>query len=146
MIKLDPHIKKLNGKKICFPDSSILNKDRLMRINKGSLLIINKGKLLRNENGYRFHSHHSQVFLTTRTQSTTIPIFARPNRLYIYKKWKCVEMLTVTRMHVDSQKRSCHIGYINHTSSLLNITHNQSSRGGRKFTLIRIARCNGWAG
>ena len=114
------------------------------------LLRINKGVVIENENGYHFQmgilSHHSQVFLTTRTQSTTIPIFARHRRLYIYKKWKCVEMLTVTRWHVDKSKRSRHDRYINHTASLLNITYYQSSRGGRKFTLIRIARCNGWAG
>ena len=80
---------------------------------------INKGVVIENENGYHFQmgilSHYSQVFPTIRTQCTTIPNYASPNRLYIYKKWKCVESLTVTRKHVDSQKRLCHIGYINQT-------------------------------
>ena len=67
---------------------------------------------MRNENGYRFHSHQSTAILTIRTQSATIPIFARLNLLYIYKKWKCVESLTIPGKHVDSQKRSCQYGYI----------------------------------
>ena len=69
------------------------------------LLRINKGVIIENENGYHFQmvilSHHSQLFLTIRTQSTTIPILARLNLLYIYKKGKCVESLKVTRKHVD---------------------------------------------
>ena len=76
---------------------------------------INKPILLRNENGYRFHSHQSTANLKTRTQSATIACSLVSLVLYIYKKWKCVEMLTVSRMHVDSQKRSCHIGYITFT-------------------------------
>ena len=83
------------------------------------LLRINKRRLIENtagyENGYRFHSHQSTANLKSRTQSATIPNTLIAKGLYIYKKWKCVEMLTVTRMHVDSQKRSCHIGYINQT-------------------------------
>ena len=58
-------------------------------------MIINKSILLRNKNGYRFHSHQSTAILTIRTQSTTIPNYASPNLLYIYKKWKCVESLTI---------------------------------------------------
>ena len=69
------------------------------------LMIINKQLLIR-------MSRQSQTNLKSRIQSATIPIFARLNLLYIYKKGKCVEMLTVSRMHVDSQKRLCHIGYI----------------------------------
>jgi len=88
-------------------------REGLLRINKRRLIENTAG----NENGYRFHSYDSQVFPTIRTQCTTIPNYASPNRLYIYKKWKCVEMLTVTRMHVDSQKRSCHIGYITLTDA-----------------------------
>ena len=76
------------------------------------LMRINKPILLRNENDNRFHSHHSKVILTIRTQSATIPIFARLNLLYIYKKWNCVESLTIPGKHVDSQKRLWHIGYI----------------------------------
>lgn len=109
-------------------------------------MIINKSILLRNENGYRFHSHQSTANLNLRTQSATIPNTLIAKVLYIYKKWKCVESLTVSRWMVDSQKRSCHIGYINHTASLLNINQIQSTEETGKFTLIRIARCNGWAG
>ena len=82
-------------KKLRYQESTILNKDRLMRINKSVLMRINKPILLRNENDNRFHSYDSQVFLTTRTQSATIPIFANRKALYIYKKWNCVESLTI---------------------------------------------------
>ena len=104
------------------------------------LMIINKQLLMR-------MSRQSQANLKSRTQSATIPIFARHSRLYIYKKWKCVEMLTVSRMHVDRFKKICQYGYINQFFATP-IVHSslQSIRGGRKFTLIRIARCNGWAG
>ena len=95
MFKKNPHLIKNKGNKTVSPDGSILNKDRLMRINKGSLLIINKGKLLRNENGYRFHSHQSTANLKTRPQSATIARSLVPLVLYIYKKWKCVESLTI---------------------------------------------------
>ena len=78
-------------------------------------MIINKSILLRNENGYRFHSHYSKAILTIRTQCTTIPNYASPNRLYIYKKWKCVEMLTLPGKHVDRFKKICQYGYINQT-------------------------------
>ena len=72
------------------------------------LMIINKQLLMR-------MSRQSQVNLKSRTQSTTIPNTLIAKGLYIYKKGKCVEMLTVSRKHVDSQKRSCHIGYITFT-------------------------------
>ena len=75
-------------------------------------MIINKSILLRNENGYRFHSHQSTANLNLRTQSATIPNTLIAKVLYIYKKWKCVESLTIPGKHVDSQKRLCHIGYI----------------------------------
>ena len=75
-------------------------------------MIINKPILLRNENGYRFHSHHSKTILTIRTQSTTIPNYASPNRLYIYKKWKCVESLTKPGKGVALSKRRIYIEYI----------------------------------
>ena len=71
-------------------------------------MIINKQLLMR-------MSRQSQVNLKSRTQSTTIPNTLIAKGLYIYKKGKCVEMLTVSRKHVDSQKRSCHIGYITFT-------------------------------
>jgi len=50
---------------------------------------------LRNENGYRFHSHQSTANLNLRIQSTTIPNTLIAKGLYIYKKWKCVESLTI---------------------------------------------------
>ena len=147
MIKLDPHIKEIKSNKSSDQESTILNKGRLMRINKWGLLIINKPILLRNENGYRFHSHHSKANLTIRTQSTTITLFARLNLLYIYKKWKCVESLTIPGKGVALSKSRIYIGYINQFFATP-IVHSslQSIRGGREFTLIRIARCNGWAG
>ena len=146
MIKKNPQLNK-----------NIVNKCPSNRIRLGhsfaireGLLRINKRRLIENtagnENGYRFHSYDSQVFPTIRTQSTTIPNYASPNRLYIYKKWKCVESLTIPGKGVALSKRWLYIGYITFTQRLLNITNNQSIRGGRKFTLIRIARCNGWAG
>ena len=70
------------------------------------LLRINKRRLIENyglnENGYRFHSYDSQVFLTTRTQSTTIARSLVSLVLYIYKKGKCVESLTVSRWTLTS--------------------------------------------
>ena len=69
-----------------------------MRINKGLVIENENGYRFQNgsnENGYRFHSYDSQVFLTTRTQSTTIARSLVPLVLYIYKKWKCVESLTI---------------------------------------------------
>jgi len=76
---------------------------------------INKGLVIENENGYRFQnrsiendshlqSYDSQVFLTTRTQSTTIARSLVSLVLYIYKKWKCVESLTVTRWTLTVKK------------------------------------------
>ena len=65
-------------------------------------MIINKSILLRNENGYRFHSHQSTANLNLRTQSTTIPNTLIAKGLYIYKKWKCVESLTVSRWTLTS--------------------------------------------
>ena len=52
------------------------------------LMIINKQLLMR-------MSRQSQANLKSRTQSTTIPNYASPNLLYIYKKGKCVESLTI---------------------------------------------------
>ena len=91
---------------------------------------INKGVVIENENGYHFQmgilSHHSQVFPTIRTQSTTIPNYANPNRLYIYKKWKCVESLTLLGSWLTSPKGRGMIGTsithepIEHQSNLVN--------------------------
>ena len=75
-------------KKSRYQESTILNKDRLMRINKSILMIINKQLLLR-------MSHQSKANLNLRTQSTTIPNTLIAKGLYIYKKGKCVESLTI---------------------------------------------------
>ena len=74
-------------KKLRYQESTILNKDRLMRINKSILMIINKQLLMR-------MSHQSTVNLNLRTQSATIPNTLIAKVLYIYKKWNCVESLT----------------------------------------------------
>ena len=59
-----------------------------MRINKSILMIINKQLLMR-------MSHQSTANLNLRTQSATIPNTLIAKGLYIYKKWKCVESLTI---------------------------------------------------
>ena len=51
-------------------------------------MIINKQLLMR-------MSHQSKANLNLRTQSTTIPNTLIAKVLYIYKKWKCVELLTI---------------------------------------------------
>jgi len=81
-----------------------------MRINKGGLLIINKQILLRNENDNRFHSHHSKVILKTRTQSTTIARSLVSLVLYIYKKWKCVDLLTKPGSTLTGRKDFANMG------------------------------------
>ena len=89
---------------------------RVVNDNQQAVLMkINKPILLRNENDNRFHSHQSTAILKIRIQSTTIPNYASPSLLYIYKKGKCVESLTVTRKHVDRFKKICQYGYINQT-------------------------------
>ena len=72
------------------------------------LMIINKQLLMR-------MSRQSQVNLKSRIQSATIPNTLIAKGLYIYKKGKCVESLTVTRKHVDRFKKICQYGYINQT-------------------------------
>ena len=125
MFKEHPQLNKNNANKShreAPGERSIFSINRVNENQQVVLMRINKPILLRNENGYRFHSHHSKANLKSRTQSTTIARSLVSLVLYIYKKWKCVESLTVSRWMVDSQKRSCHIGYINHKPSLLNIT------------------------
>ena len=72
------------------------------------LLRINKRRLIENtagyENGYRFHSHQSTANLKSRTQSATIASSLVSLVLYIYKKWKCVDLLTVTRNTLTGEK------------------------------------------
>ena len=92
----------------------------IKRVNENQqvvLMRINKSILLRNENDNRFHSHQSTANLNLRTQSATIPNTLIAKGLYIYKKWKCVESLTVTRMHVDRFKKICQYGYITFTNA-----------------------------
>ena len=74
------------------------------------LMRINKSILLRNENGYRFHSHHSKVILNLRNQSTTIPNTLIAKGLYIYKKWKCVESLTIPGKGLHYEKPMATLG------------------------------------
>ena len=83
----------------------------IKRVNENQLellMIINKQLLMR-------MSRQSQVNLKNRTQSATIPNTLIAKGLYIYKKGKCVESLTVTRKHVDRFKKICQYGYINQT-------------------------------
>ena len=88
----------------------VINENQLVR-----LMIINKEILMRNRNDNRFHSHDSWISRRSRTQSATIPNFANPNLLYIYKKRKCVELLTIPGKHVDKFFNQCHSRYINQT-------------------------------
>ena len=98
MFKQDPQINIFKCNKSAYRAKPGRGQFSIRRVNENQqrvLMIINKSILLRNENGYRFHSHQSTANLKSRTQSTTIPNYASPNRLYIYKKWKCVELLTI---------------------------------------------------
>ena len=67
------------------------------------LMIINKQLLMR-------MSRQSQVNLKSRTQSTTIPNTLIAKGLYIYKKWKCVESLTLSGSWLTSPKGRGMIG------------------------------------
>ena len=85
----------------------------IKRVNENQqvvLMRINKSILLRNENDNRFHSHQSTANLNLRTQSATIPNTLIAKGLYIYKKWKCVEMLTVTRNTLTGLKVFANMG------------------------------------
>ena len=73
-------------------------------------MIINKPILLRNENDNRFHSHQSTAILTIRTQCTTIACSLVSLVLYIYKKWNCVDLLTVTRNTLTVKKDHAILG------------------------------------
>ena len=67
---------------------------------------------MRNRNDNRFHSHDSRISRRSRTQSTTIPKFANPKVLYIYKKREMCGIADIYQVDVDRVKRSWHIGYI----------------------------------
>ena len=118
MFKQNPQLIKNKGNKSAYrgkPGGGLFSIRRVNENQQAVLMIINKPILLRNENGYRFHSHHSKAILTIRTQSATIARSLVPLVLYIYKKGKCVESLTIPGKHVDSQKKICQYGYINQT-------------------------------
>ena len=95
MIKNNPQLNKNKCKKcpsIKFHlGHSFAIREGLLRINKRGLIENTAGY----ENGYRFHSHQSTANLNLRTQSATIPNTLIAKGLYIYKKWKCVESLTI---------------------------------------------------
>ena len=74
---------------------SIISIKRVNENQQVVLMRINKSILLRNENDNRFYSHQSTANLKSRTQSATIPNTLIAKVLYIYKKWKCVESLTI---------------------------------------------------
>ncbi len=96
--KLNPHLIKNKGNKSAYRAKPGEGQFSIRRVNENQqavLMIINKSILLRNENGYRFHSHQSTANLNLRTQSTTIPNTLIAKGLYIYKKWNCVESLTI---------------------------------------------------
>ena len=120
MIKNNPQLNKNNANKSPSIKFHLGHSFAIKRVNENQqavLMRINKAILLRNENDNRFHSHQSTANLKSRTQSTTIASSLVSLVLYIYKKWKCVEMLTVTRMHVDRFKKICQYGYITFTDA-----------------------------
>ena len=85
-------------KKIRFKQNQVSTIFSIRVVNENQqvvLMRINKSILLRNENDNRFHSHQSTANLNLRTQSATIPNTLIAKGLYIYKKWKCVESLTI---------------------------------------------------
>lgn len=115
MIKKNPQLNKNKGNKSIYRGKSGASQFSIKKVNENQqrvLMIINKPILLRNRNGYRFHSHQSTANLKSRTQSTTIPNFANPNRLYIYIKRGLCWFANSSQVDVDRVKRSWHIGYI----------------------------------
>jgi len=86
---------------------------------------------LRNENDNRFHSHQSTAILTIRTQCTTIACSLVSLVLYIYKKWNCVESLTIPGSTLTVGNRFAIVGTsINFSQRLLFIHHHSQSEGG----------------
>ena len=83
---------------------SIISIKRVNENQQVVLMRINKSILLRNENDNRFHSHQSTANLKSRTQSATIANSLVSLVLYIYKKWKCVESLTLSGSWLTGQK------------------------------------------
>ena len=113
MIKKNPQLIKINGNKSAYRRKPGGGQFSIRKVNENQqavILRINKPILLRNENGYRFHSHHSKANLKTRTQSATIARSLVPLVLYIYKKWNCVESLTKTRWTLTGLKVFANMG------------------------------------
>ena len=113
MSKQYPQIKNKWGNKSAHRVKPGRGQFSIRRINENQqavLMIINKSILLRNENGYRFHSHQSTANLNLRIQSTTIPNTLIAKVLYIYKKWKCVESLTIPGKGLHYQKNRYTLG------------------------------------
>ena len=134
MFKKNPQLIKINGNKTAYRGQPGGGQFSIRRVNENQqavLMIINKSILLRNENGYRFHSHQSTANLNLRTQSTTIPNTLIAKVLYIYKKWKCVELLTIPGITLTSANRFAIVGTsINFSQRLLFIHHHSQSEGG----------------
>ena len=108
-----PQIKNIWGNKSADRIKTRWRPFSIRKVNENQqavLMIINKSILLRNENGYRFHSHQSTINLNLRTQSTTIPNTLIAKVLYIYKKWKCVESLTIPGSWLTVKKSRGMIG------------------------------------
>ena len=98
MIKNNPQLNKNNANKSPSIKFHLGHSFAIKRVNENQqavLMRINKAILLRNENDNRFHSHQSTANLKSRTQSATIARSQVPLVLYIYKKWNCVESLTI---------------------------------------------------
>ena len=113
MFKKNPQLIKIKGNKSAYRGKPGGGQFSIRRVNENQqavLMIINKSILLRNENGYRFHSHQSTANLNLRTQSATIPNTLIAKVLYIYKKWKCVESLTIPGGWLTGQKVFANMG------------------------------------
>ena len=113
MFKKNPQLIKINGNKSdreAPGERSIFSINRVNENQQVVLMRINKVKLLRNENGYRFHSHQSTANLKSRIQSATIPNTLIAKGLYIYKKWNCVESLTIPGKGLHYQKNRYTLG------------------------------------
>lgn len=113
MFKQDPQINIFKCNKSAYRAKPGRGQFSIRRVNENQqavLMIINKSILLRNENDNRFHSHQSTANLNLRTQSTTIPNTLIAKGLYIYKKWKCVESLTIPGKGLHYQKNGYTLG------------------------------------
>ena len=113
MIKKDPQLIKNKANKSAYRGKPGRGQFSIRRVNENQqavLMIINKSILLRNENDNRFHSYQSTANLNLRTQSATIPNTLIAKGLYIYKKWKCLELLTILGCTLTGLKRFASMG------------------------------------